>query len=524
MTSGVPFGAFTALERKIEAMNELPELPRALLQPISVDEMNWLAFREYTGCSQRTITYCKMHFRLMRPKSMRQLIYMIVQFFQKAEVCDLVHIWAKVGTLLAKTGPQVRVMYKNYVDCLGGNVKAKGRPRTLTEEQVQVLVQQVNMNFAEKHPMTKRDLMIFIYEQWHVEVSKRFVTRLVSERREITQVDAFPMEFHRAAVTSDELSNFYDQLREIIKDVHPRNIFNVDEIGFCRKSRHQKLRCIAPACAIGQRVEYIPQPDVDKTFTLIATITLDGDRLKPMIVCPVKSLPKDFLSTEVWNGKDCIIQYSESGFANKSILNKWYDEVLVPQLKQNRGDMGMRAPAVLLCDGFRAHNDPELLAKAAKDNVRIVFIPPHSSHLTQALDKFAFANMKKEYQLCTGVSSTDRNGKKIKKMLHAYYSSLTPMTVRASWGAVGIHLSWDDRGENPNIVVDGGEVTTSHANLEARTGQRRRTPITDHHMNRLQLDRVERGQCPLCGHGMTRQDEPRHIIYLRRHRQEVPQE
>ena len=226
MTSGVPFGAFTALERKIEAMNELPELPRALLQPISVDEMNWLAFREYTGCSQRTITYCKMHFRLMRPKSMRQLIYMIVQFFQKAEVCDFVHIWAQVGTLLAKTGPQVRVMYKNYVDCLGGNVKAKGRPRTLTEEQVQVLVQQVNMNFAEKHPMTKRDLMIFIYEQWHVEVSKRFVTRLVSERREITQVDAFPMEFHRAAVTSDELSNFYDQLREIIKDVHPRNIFN----------------------------------------------------------------------------------------------------------------------------------------------------------------------------------------------------------------------------------------------------------------------------------------------------------
>lgn len=152
MTFGVPFGPFTALERKIEVMNELPELPRALLQPISVDEMNWLAFQEYTGCSQRTITYCKMHFRLMRPKSMRQLIYMIVQFFQKAEVCDLVHIWAKVGTLLAKTGPQVRVMYKNYVDCLGGNVKAKGRPRTLTEEQVQVLVQHVNMNFAEKDP------------------------------------------------------------------------------------------------------------------------------------------------------------------------------------------------------------------------------------------------------------------------------------------------------------------------------------------------------------------------------------
>ena len=518
------FGACTALERKIEAMNGLQELPSRLTPPISVDEMDWAAFQKATGCTQRIITYCKMHFRLMHAQSMRQHIYMIVEFFKKTEVCELAHIWAIVGGLLAKTGQQVRVMYMNYVDFLGGNVKAKGRPRALTEGQIQVIVQQVNMNFAQKHPMTKRDLMLFIYEQWHLEVSKRFVTRLVNENSEMTQVDAFPMELHRAAVTSDELSNFYNQVRDLIKDVHPRNIFNVDEIGFCRKSRHEKLRCIAPASAKGQHVEYIPYTDVDKTFTLIATITLDGDRLKPMIVCPIKSLPKEFLSTEVWNGQDCILKYSDSGFANKSVLNEWYDEVLAPQLKQNRDSLGMHAPAVLLCDGFRAHNDPELLAKAAKDNVRVVFLPPHSSHLTQALDKFAFANMKKAYQLYTGEGSTDRNGKKIKKMLHAYYSSLTPMTVRASWAAVGIHLNWDDRGENPNVVVDASDVTDSHTNLQGRTGQRKRTTITDHLMNRLQLDRVARGQCPLCGHDSPRQDEPRLVIYLKRRRPEAPEE
>ena len=72
------FGACTALERKIEAMNGLQELPSRLTPPISVDEMDWAAFQKATGCTQRIITYCKMHFRLMHAQSMRQHIYMIL--------------------------------------------------------------------------------------------------------------------------------------------------------------------------------------------------------------------------------------------------------------------------------------------------------------------------------------------------------------------------------------------------------------------------------------------------------------
>lgn len=502
-------------------MNDLPEATSGLLPPISVESMDWGAFHANTGVSQRIITYCKMHFRMMRAKSMRHLVYMIAQFFQKAQVCDLDSVWAHIGKLLNKTGPLVRVMYENYAKWLGGGVKAHGRPRLLSEEQVQAIVQQVNLNFAQKHPMTKRDVMIFILEQWNLEVSKRFVSRLVEAREELTQVDAFPMELNRAAVTNDELKRFYTQLRELVDGVDPGNIFNVDEIGFCRKSRHEKLRCIAPASAAHQHVEYIPSSDVDRTFTLIATITLDGERLKPMIVCPVKSLPKDFLSTEVWNGKDCILGYAESGFANKSLLHTWYDGVLRPQLAQNRLKLGDNAPAVIICDGFRAHNDPELLAKAAVDNVRMIFIPPHSSHLTQALDKFAFANMKKAYQQCT-MTSLDRNGKKIKKMLQAYYSALTPYTIRESWNAVGIHLKWNDKGDSVVVSIDDSEVVADHVDLQAGGRVRKRVSlVSDHLMNRLQLARVGQGLCPHCGHAMTAHPEQRCVIRLRLPRREV---
>ena len=144
--------AFTALERKIEAMNDLPEATSGLLPPISVETMDWGAFHANTGVSQRIITYCKMHFRMMRAKSMRHLVYMIAQFFQKAQVCDLDSVWAHIGKLLNKTGPLVRVMYENYAKWLGGGVKAHGRPRLLSEEQVQAIVQQVNLTSPRNIP------------------------------------------------------------------------------------------------------------------------------------------------------------------------------------------------------------------------------------------------------------------------------------------------------------------------------------------------------------------------------------
>ena len=258
--------------------------------------------------------------------------------------------------------------------------------------------------------------------------------------------------------------------------------------------------------------EYIPQMDTDKTFTLIAGVSLAGTSLTPMIICPLKSLPKDFLSTEVWNGRDCVLGHSETGFANHSVFNTWYDEIFRPHLARNRFELcDEDAPALLICDGFRGHEDQEILAKAAEDNVMVVFIPAHSSHLTQALDKFAFANMKRHYQNNKELneSSLDRNGKKIRKMLSAYYSVLTPFTIRASWRAVGIETIRDEQGVVLSVSVNGQEVIARHAELGAQRSRRKRVPLDrDHLVNRAQLDRVRKGLCPRCGQVMPDHDEP----------------
>ena len=507
------------LHEQIRTLNQLPELEEGLLEPISVPQMSWNAFATRAGVSTRDASYMRQQVGDLHPKSMRQLVYMLYQLFTRDDFLGSTVKWVWIALLLNSTGEKVRVAFQNYKRFLAGDVKPEGRPKTLSEEQLTILFNAIDEHYKQKRPMTSHDIQLFIYEMWNTTVSKRFVKRLVSERPELVQATAVPMELLRAEVMKEELERFYAQFSELVVGVDPRNIINVDEVGFSRKHSMRPVACVVPAYAEGDRIEYVPQSDADKTFTMMAAITLSGEALKPMIVCPVKTLPREFLSTQIWNGFDCVLAHSESGFANRSCVCAWYDDILRPYLGRSRFALGdEKAPALLLCDGFRAHDDAEFKAKAAADGVRIIFIQPHSSHLTQPLDKFAFANLKRSHQQARVTCVAERNGKKIRRMMMSFYQTFTRFTIRASWEAVGIRASWDETGRVLGVSVNGSPIVSSHPDMQGAT--RKRVPLPDHFVNREQLHNVEMGRCPHCGRANTQeqtteQQIPRLVLRLR---------
>ena len=75
-----------------------------------------------------------------------------------------------------------------------------------------------------------------------------------------------------------------------------------DKHRFLYEKWYEKLQCVTPASAARIRSLYHLQM-LTEPLLFIATITPEGYRLEPVILSPVKSLPKGFLSTEVWNGK-----------------------------------------------------------------------------------------------------------------------------------------------------------------------------------------------------------------------------
>jgi hypothetical protein len=51
---------------------------------------------------------------------------------------------------------------------------------------------------------------------------------------------------------------------------------------------------------------------------------------------------------------------------------------------------------VLLCDNCSSHIDEEVMAMLARENIRLITYPPHTSHLFQPLGLMTFAAFKRE--------------------------------------------------------------------------------------------------------------------------------
>lgn len=164
----------------------------------------------------------------------------------------------------------------------------------------------------------------------------------------------------------------------------------------------------------------------------------------------------------------------------------------------------MEEKAILLCDGFRGHDNLTFYAKAARDNVLLTFLPAHSSHKTQPLDQYLFASVKRCYgKADDSAAALDRNGRKIEKMVKAFYRGTDPFTVRASWTAVGIKALHDHRDVFAGIEVGSAPVLAKHVDILGERATTKRVPLST--TSRGELELAGQGICAC--HGPLRASE-----------------
>ena len=108
---------------------------------------------------------------------------------------------------------------------------------------------------------------------------------------------------------------------------------------------------------------------------------------------------------------------------------------------------------VVLMDGHSSHYTLELLEYARDNNIVILGYPPHCTHVLQGLDVVCFAKMKEEFRKeihvfedlhMTGVGKSNFAG----VFGHAFLQAFTPESVKAAFGATGVHPF------NPGIITD----------------------------------------------------------------------
>ena len=65
------------------------------------------------------------------------------------------------------------------------------------------------------------------------------------------------------------------------------------------------------------------------------------------------------------------------------IFLTWFEEYFLPFIADRRS---VEAPVILIYDNFSGHVHPTTLDLAADNDVIMIGMPPHSTHITQPLD------------------------------------------------------------------------------------------------------------------------------------------
>ena len=176
-----------------------------------------------------------------------------------------------------------------------------------------------------------------------------------------------------------------------------------------------------------------------------------GDTLTPMFITHRKTIYKEIQGTGIREGEDLILEYQPKSYVNKSLFSRYIDDVMLKYINELRKNpLYLNEPAVIICDNCSAHLDDELLQKLAQNNVRLITIPPHSSHVFQPLDLVTFGIFKKEMLRVTSKYEPGTMVDRIAKALKSIEKATISENNRSSFENAGFNI---DFSTNPERAI-----------------------------------------------------------------------
>ncbi|XP_026724784.1 uncharacterized protein LOC113505893 isoform X2 [Trichoplusia ni] len=185
----------------------------------------------------------------------------------------------------------------------------------------------------------------------------------------------------RAEKSPDEMKEYFTNLQLSLKGVPSDNILNYDETNLTDDPGSQK-------CLFKRGVKY-PERVLNSTkgaISIMFAITAGGECLPPYVVYKAEHL----YTTWTLNGpKGSRYNRSKSGWFDSVLFEDWFESIILPWAKNKTGTK------VLIGDNLASHINPKIVSYCEGNNIRFVFLPPNSSHLTQPLDVCYFGPLKK---------------------------------------------------------------------------------------------------------------------------------
>jgi hypothetical protein len=322
-----------------------------------------------------------------------------------------------------------------------GDPQSFGRPTILDSSMKRRLFAFVRERYESKHPATYDDLLDFCSDTLEVNILPNTLRHMISESSEVRVVTGVPMEKERVACDPAEVDKFYRAIARAICDAPASLVFNCDEAGFQEWADRRDISVIVPNSYQGEKIE-MPTDRSTKRCSLLGCISADGSVVKPLMIVSRKTSELELY--EIGYTPDKVtLRFQESGFMNTALFEQWMMDEFLPLVRARREKLGYVGPAFLILDGMSAHDSDWFFCACDDAGVVPIFLPPHSSDQTQALDLGIFGIQKMAMGRIHPPEWLTPQTQILMKILGAWQAVTTPPNVVSAFSQMGLSMHWD---------------------------------------------------------------------------------
>ena len=303
----------------------------------------------------------------------------------------------KDGVPIRRAAERYNVPKSTLHDRISGRVQfgsTSGPESYLNEEEERELVQFIEACTDIGFSRTKSQIIelvqrVMMHKKKDVNVSLGWWTSFRRRHPHIVLRSPESVSHVRAIGTRREiLQRYFDLLEETFTEYDlydkPTAIFNMDETGM-------PLNPVPPK-VLSRKGTHHPVTRVsadDKSrLTVVSCCNAAGYTIPPMVILDRKRLPPEFSIGEV---PGTIYGLSSNGWMDSELFDLWFRHHFLAYAPPTR-------PVLLLLDGHSSHYNLITIEKAAKEDVIMFCLPPHSSHINQPLDKGVFGPLKRYWR------------------------------------------------------------------------------------------------------------------------------
>ena len=270
-----------------------------------------------------------------------------------------------------------------------------GRPVILNEEEKNILFSEINGYLANDIKPTLYDLIQVVIEKFKKTISPDTLSRYIIESGQFRIIKGEPMDLNRYEVDDEEMKQYFVDLKNTVDGVPASLVFNMDEAGQDDYIDTHSIQVVVKSTCQDKIIQ-IPLRRESKRATLIHCISADGTYAKPLLIVPRKTLDRVLLQRLTCN--NCIVKYQCHGFANTMIIRQWLEKIFFPLIKQKWEIEHQRSQyngnVILIIDGMSAHAKALQFYNLVQYHLQVIYLVPHSSHLSQPLDLVLFSIQK----------------------------------------------------------------------------------------------------------------------------------